>query len=110
MSLNDETIIDHLEELAEKFGVEIRYESIKQEDDLPYMGGGLCLLRGEYVLIIDSKASLKERISALAMALKHFDLGQIYVRPVLREILDRVPEQRPFRIRGEHRQSPVEVK
>ena len=96
MSPNDETIIDYLEELAEKFGVEIRYEAIKQEDDLPYVAGGLCLLRGEYVLIINSKASLKERISTLAMALKHFDLGQIYVRPVLRELLDRIPEQSPF--------------
>ena len=35
LRLNDETIIDYLEELAEKFGVEIRYEAIKQEDDLP---------------------------------------------------------------------------
>ena len=45
MNLNDETIIDYLEELAEKFGVEIRYEAIKQEDDLPYVAGGLCLLK-----------------------------------------------------------------
>ena len=93
LSINDDTIIDHLEELAEKFGVEICYEAIKQEDDLPYVAGGICLLRGEYVLIINSKASLKERISTLAMALKHFDLSQIYVRPVLRELLDRIPEQ-----------------
>jgi hypothetical protein len=41
LSLNDETIIDYLEELGEKFGVEIRYEAIKQEDDLPYVAGGL---------------------------------------------------------------------
>ena len=96
LSLKDETIIDYLEELAERLDVEIRYEAIQQEDDLPYVAGGLCLLRGEYVLIINSKASLKERISTLAMGLKHFDLSQIYVRPVLRELLDRIPEQSPF--------------
>ena len=96
MSVNDETIIDYLEELAEKFGIEISYEAIKQEDDLPSVAGGLCLLRGEYVLIINSKASLRERIKTLALALKHFDLNQIYVRPALRELLDRIPEQSPF--------------
>ena len=89
MSLNDETIIDYLEELAEKFGVKIRCEAIKKEDDLPYVAGGLCLLRGEYVLIINSKASLKERVNTLATALKHFDLDQIFVRPVLRQLLDK---------------------
>jgi hypothetical protein len=47
LSLNDEGIIDYLEELTERFDVEIRYEAIKQEDDLPYVAGGLCLPRGE---------------------------------------------------------------
>ena len=102
LSLKDETIIDYLEELAEKLDVKIRYEAIQQEDDLPYMAGGLCLLRGEYVLIINSKASLKERMNTLAMALKHFDLSQIYVRPVLRELLDRIPEQSPFNSNPPH--------
>jgi len=39
----------------------------------------------------------KDRINTLTTALKHFDLDQIYLRPVLRELLDRIPEQRPFR-------------
>ena len=60
------------------------------------MVGGLCLLKGEYVLIINSKAKVKDRIRTLAMAVKDFDLDQIYVRPVIRELLDRIPEQRPF--------------
>jgi len=29
LSINEDTIIDYLEELAESFGVEIRYEIIK---------------------------------------------------------------------------------
>jgi hypothetical protein len=39
LSINDETIIDYLEELAEKFGIQIRDEAIKQENDLPYVAG-----------------------------------------------------------------------
>ena len=90
-------IIDELEELIKSFGVQIRNEPIKQDEDLIKVAGGLCLLRGEYVLIINSKATTMDRINTLATALKHFDLDQIYLRPVLRELLDKIPEQRPFR-------------
>ena len=96
MSINEDTIIDYLEELAERFGIEIRYEVIKQDEDSSFVTGGLCLLKGNYVVIINSKATVKDRIKTLAMAVKHFELDQIYIRPVLRELLDRIPEQRPF--------------
>jgi len=89
--MDEETVIDHLEELAERFGIQIRYEAIKQDEDSINVVGGLCLLKGEYVLIINSKATVKDRIKTLAMAVKHFDLDQIYIRPVLRELLDRIP-------------------
>ena len=100
--MDEYNIIEQLEELIKRFGVHIRHEAIKQEEDLVKVVGGLCLLRGEYVLIISSKATTMERINALATALKHFDLDQIYLRPVLRELLDKVPEQRPFEMGGNH--------
>jgi hypothetical protein len=53
--------------------------------------GGLCLLKGEYVLIIDSKAAIRDKIRTLAEAVTHFDLDQIYIKPVLRELLDKIP-------------------
>jgi hypothetical protein len=94
--MDEGAIIIQLEELAKKFGVQIRYEDIKQDENLTFVAGGLCLFRGEYVLIINPKASVKDKIRTLAVALKHFDLDQIYIRPVIREILDRIPEQEPF--------------
>ena len=102
LSIKEDTIIDYLEELAESFGVEIRYEIIKQDEDLSFVAGGLCLLKGKYVLIINPKATTKDKIKTLAMAVKHFDLDQIYVRPVLRELLDRIPEQSPFNTNHPH--------
>jgi hypothetical protein len=89
-------LIDYLEELAESLGIHIRTEAIYQDEDSIYIAGGLCLLRGEYLLIINTKATAKERIKTLATAIKHFDLDQIYIRPVLRELLDRIPQQKPF--------------
>jgi len=96
--MDENTIIDRLEELIKSFGIQIRCEAIKQDEDLVNVVGGLCLLRGEYVLIINSKATAMDRIETLATALKHFDLDQIYLRPVLRQLLDRTPEQRPFNL------------
>ena len=95
--MDENTIIDQLEELIKSFGVQIRHEAIKQDEDSVNVVGGLCLLKGEYVLIINSKATTMERINTLATALKHFNLDPIYLRPVLRELLDRIPEQRLFR-------------
>ncbi len=95
--MDENAIIEQLEELIRRFGVQIRHEPIKQDEDLVRVIGGLCLLKGEYVLIIHFKATTMERVNALAMALKHFDLDRIYLRPVLRELLDRIPEQRPLR-------------
>jgi N-dimethylarginine dimethylaminohydrolase len=95
--MDESTIIEQLEELIKSFGIQIRCEAIKQDEDLVNVVGGLCLLRGEYVLIINSKATTMDRIKTLATALKHFDLDQIYILPALREILDKLPEQRPFR-------------
>jgi hypothetical protein len=89
--MDQDTIIDQLDELAERFGIKIRYEPIKQDEDLVKVVGGLCLLRGEYVLIIDSKAAVIDKIRTFAEALRHFDLDQIYIEPVLRELLDKAP-------------------
>jgi hypothetical protein len=70
--MDEHTIIDQLEELAERFGLKIRYEPIKQDEDLVRVVGGLCLLRGEYVLIIDSKAAMGDKIRTFAEALWAF--------------------------------------
>jgi hypothetical protein len=71
--MDENTIIEQLEELIKRFGVHIRHEAIKQDEDSVNVVGGLCLLKGEYVLIINSKATIEDKIRALGMALKYFD-------------------------------------
>ncbi len=91
--MDENSILEQLEELLQKFGVQIRHETIKQDEDSIHVVGGLCLLRGEYVLIIDSHAATRDKIWTLGMAVKQFDYDQIYIRPVLRELLERIPDQ-----------------
>ena len=94
--MDQKTLTDLLEELIERLNLRIRYETIKQDEDSVKVIGGLCRLRGEYVLIVNSNATVEVRTETLGRALKHFDLDQIYIRPVLREFLDKIPQQRPF--------------
>jgi len=98
--MDENTILDQLEELIKRFGVQIRHEAIRQDEDSVHVMGGLCLLRGEYVLIINSKATISDKIWTLGIALKQFDHDQIYIRPVLRELLERIPEQRRLIVSG----------
>lgn len=91
--MDENVLTDFLEELIEGFGVIVRYEAIKLDDDSVKVVGGLCLLQEEYVLIVNSNATVRERINTLATALKHFDLDQVYMRPAVREFLERIPKQ-----------------
>jgi len=108
--VDENAIIDHLEELAERFGIQIRYEVIKQDEDSIKTPGGLCLFQGKYVLIINTDTTALDRINPLATALKHFDLDQVYIRPLLRELLDRIPEQRPLGVSNIQGQVGTEYK
>ena len=85
--LEEETLLVQLEELARALDVEVRYEPMRREG--PTFPGGLCRLKGQYVLIIDSMATPGDKIQALAKAANRFDLSQVYLRPGVREFLDK---------------------
>jgi N-dimethylarginine dimethylaminohydrolase len=84
--LKEVFILNQLEELAEKLGIAVRYENVIVEESSGT--GGLCRIKGKYVLIVHSHATSKEKIQVMAAALKVFDLGDIYVKPVIRELLE----------------------
>lgn len=84
--MDENAILNQLEELAQGLGITIRYESIKKEGE--YSTGGLCIFRGERLLIINSKANPRDKIEAFARALRRFDLSQVYLRPGLREFFE----------------------
>jgi hypothetical protein len=85
--LNDEALLEQLEELAERLAVAVRYENITGEDSPG--SGGLCRIQSQYVLIVHSRATVREKIRIITKALRQFDFSEIYVRPVLRELLER---------------------
>ena len=88
-TFDESGIISQLEELAESFGLHIRHEPIKSDDDLPIVPGGMCRLKGDRVLILNSKATTQDRIRVLAEVLKHFNLDGVYIRPAVRQLLEK---------------------
>jgi N-dimethylarginine dimethylaminohydrolase len=85
--MDDHAVLSQLEGLANTLGIQIRYEKII-EDELSG-AGGLCRVKGEWVIIVNSRATINEKIQTLAKSLKNFDLNNIYIRPALRELLEK---------------------
>jgi hypothetical protein len=83
--VSNEFLLDQLEDLANRLEIKVRYENVNLEESSSV--GGLCRLKGEYVLIIHAQAPVKEKIEVLTEVLKRFPLGDIYIRPVIRELL-----------------------
>ena len=82
---NDETL-GHLEELARSLDITVRYEKIQKES--AFFPGGYCKVKGKDLIIINSKASLDDKIEIMGRAFLSFDLSQIYVLPAIRELID----------------------
>ena len=86
MLMNEEVLLNQLEDLAEKLGILVRDENISIEESSS--SGGLCRIEGEYVLILNSKVTVKEKNQVMINALQQFDLSGIYIKPVIRELLE----------------------
>jgi hypothetical protein len=85
--VDDHIALDQLEVLADGLGIEIRYEKIPQDDVT--IAGGRYRLKGKNVVVIDSRTTTKDRVRILVQALKPFDLADVYIRPALRELLEK---------------------
>ncbi len=93
--MDDNQILGLLEELAESLGLEISHEPIRLDEELGTKPGGYCLFKGRRLIIVNPHASVKEKIRILSEGIKHCDLEGIYIRPILRELLDAIPEYGP---------------
>jgi hypothetical protein len=83
---NDEIILLRFEELADQLGILVRDENINIDD--VSSNGGLCLVEGKYILILNSKSTVQEKIKVAIKALQQFDLSDVYIKPAIRELLD----------------------
>ena len=85
--MNETTILQHLEAIAEKLDVKVNYENLRKRH--VFSKGGFCRLKEDNLVIIDSTLNLSEKIDVLVNALSQLDLDDIYMPPAVRKILDR---------------------
>ena len=83
--MNDQLLFDELLLAAERLGVEVRIEPFATPAT---MGGGLCVVRGETLVLIDQRAPLPDRLRALARALVELHSETVYMAPEARELME----------------------
>jgi len=88
--MDDSKTLIQLEELSARLGIMIWYEPLNIEGSVHM--GGFCRVKGQDCVIIDKKATTRERIHIFVDALKRRDLSDVYILPSLREILDKTDE------------------
>ena len=80
--MDDSIILQDLESLATDLAIEIRYDALEGR-------GGLCKYGGKTYLIVNRSLSVQERIHLLSRALSRFPLGDVFLRPQIRELLEK---------------------
>ena len=82
-----ETIEAELTALADRLGIEIRHVRYEGE-------GGLCLIRGKEVLIVNDTLDTPDRVAVMARALATApDIENVYLVPEVRSLLDRYAQE-----------------
>ena len=90
--MDDRSLLDELVRVATRLGVEVRIEPFETP---PAGGGGRCLLAGRDLILLDARASLRDRVAALASALADRNLDDVYLTP---EARDRVEAERDAQV------------
>lgn len=83
-TMDEQRQLTELLDLAERLGVEVR------QVPLDGQGGGICLLRGNLVLFVDTNAVIGDQIAKTAAAMGAIEgIEDSYVLPEVRELLER---------------------
>ena len=74
-----------LEDALVRLGVSVRHEALPEGTRI---SGGLCSLRGEPVVFVTPDAPDMERVAVMVEALRKLDTRDMWLPPLLRELID----------------------
>jgi hypothetical protein len=80
-------ILEYLEDLATRLGVEIIYQKLGEEEFS--VKGGLCKINGAFKIFIDRSKSIEDQIHIVAKGLSCFDTEEVYLFPYIRDVLEK---------------------
>lgn len=82
-AMTPDQIFGELEGLVSRLGIEVR-DAVLEED----AGGGLCLLNGKRVMILDQRLNRDRKNGLLLEALKNMNLEAVYIKPYIRQLIE----------------------
>jgi hypothetical protein len=83
--LSDSLLLQHLESLAARLEVEVRYETLADDEITIHSGG--CRVLDRNLILIDRQQPLVERARLLARELSRYDLENFYILPRVRDFI-----------------------
>jgi hypothetical protein len=79
--MDETTLLQELEALAEELAIEVRYDALEKS-------GGLCRYGGKTYLILNRDLNNAEKINLFARALSRLSLDAVFMRPQVREFIE----------------------
>lgn len=80
--MDKDAMLEELRETCEQLGYSIRYE----KGDF---GGGHCILKEQRLLVVNKRFTIERKISTVARALGELGVDAIFVKPAVRELIDK---------------------
>ena len=84
--MTESTILAHLEDIAARLGVQVRYDELGRNG--VRTEGGLCRVLGRPVIFLNRKDSPRRTILVLARSLRKLDLEGVFIPPAVRRIIE----------------------
>jgi hypothetical protein len=84
--MNDSVLLEHLEEIAGRLGVQLRYEDLGKGGIRTE--GGFCRVCGKPMIFLNRRESRRKNIAVLAKSLKKLDLEGIFIPPAVRTMIE----------------------
>ena len=81
----DSFLLQQLEGLAARMKIDVRYESLSDEEFTIHSGG--CKVLDRTLILIDKNQPLAERARLLALELSRYDLEDFYLLPRVRQFI-----------------------
>jgi hypothetical protein len=82
-AMTPDQLYGELEGLVSRLGIEMRDDLLEEAS-----GGGLCVLNGKPVMILDPRLSRSQKNRLLLSELKKMNLEAVYVKPLVRQMIE----------------------
>ncbi len=89
--MKPDQLYQELKELAEKLNITVSEQNLRKTGIK--VKSGLCKVKAKYVFVMDKNKSVHDKIEVLASCLSKIPNDDIYVVPILREILNEYIEK-----------------